>query len=191
VSRVLSLHRLEGLEPLASLPSFFPEPILVWGVPQALPRAYAVGRARVLERQQVLATLSAPDFDPAREVLLEEGHPLVNDSFEGQVRVAALGANRVELEASLSAPGVVVLVDALALGWTVTVDGRPALARRANFAFRGVEVPAGRHRVEWSYVPPALSWGLALSFLGLAGLAWARLGPATPDPVAGAGRSSD
>ena len=38
--------------------------------------------------------------------------------------------------------------------WTCTIDGQPATVRRANGAFMAVEIPDGKHRVQWVYDPP-------------------------------------
>lgn len=54
-------------------------------------------------------------------------------------------------------------------GWEARVDGRPAPLLRADYAFRGVALPAGRHEVELRYRPRALWAALAAS--GLAALA--------------------
>jgi uncharacterized membrane protein YfhO len=61
--------------------------------------------------------------------------------------------------------------------WRVEVDGRPAELLRVDHAFRGVRVPAGSHRVVFTYQDRALQAGLVLSSLtvvGLAGLWWWR-----------------
>jgi uncharacterized membrane protein YfhO len=60
-----------------------------------------------------------------------------------------------------------VLDDAWARGWSVTVDGRPARALRADVVMRGVTVPAGTHEIVWRYRVPGLRTGALLSGLGL------------------------
>ena len=35
--------------------------------------------------------------------------------------------------------------------WTITVDGKPAQPHITNIAYQGIEVPAGRHRIEMRY----------------------------------------
>jgi hypothetical protein len=140
-------------------------------VPDALPRAYAVGAAREIgDDQEALRALVSPSFDPAREVVLAdpaESHGAIG-AAPGSVRIDRIGADRVLLGADLAAPGYVILVDAWAPGWTARVDGRETAVRRANVAFRAVAVPAGRHDVELRYRPWSLPVGLALSGASLA-----------------------
>jgi len=52
VTHVVAFHRdgFENLKPLGEIPGLFAEPIRVFGVMDALPRAYAVGAARVEDR---------------------------------------------------------------------------------------------------------------------------------------------
>lgn len=57
-------------------------------------------------------------------------------------------------------------------GWSATVDGR-ASPIRSQGLFQSVTIPAGSHRVEFSFAPPYIAWG-ALAFV--AGLAWLALG---------------
>jgi uncharacterized membrane protein YfhO len=46
--------------------------------------------------------------------------------------------------------------------WTVTVDGKPAQTQMVAPSFVGVEVPAGRHSVEFRYEPYPSYWLLFL-----------------------------
>lgn len=60
-------------------------------------------------------------------------------------------------------------------GWHATIDGQSAGLRRANSMFMALKVPAGEHVIGLYYITPGLKAGLALSALGLLGLA-AQLG---------------
>jgi uncharacterized membrane protein YfhO len=94
-----------------------------------------------------------------------------------EVRVEAREQTRVEVSVRGDADGLLVLGDPWYPQWRVEVDGRPAELLRVDHAFRGVRVPAGSHRVVFTYQDRALQAGLVLSCLtalGLAGLWWWR-----------------
>jgi hypothetical protein len=170
VDTVVALHRtgFEELTPVATLQSLLLEPIQVFRVPDPLPRAYVVSRARVAPVGHGWQALLAPDFDPAREVVLPEGPVLESGAANGSCRIVDLRPDRVEIDAQVDAPAYVVLVDAYDPGWQATIDGRPAPVLRANVAFRAVQVPAGTHRIRFVYRPWSVRVGLAISGLATA-----------------------
>jgi hypothetical protein len=178
VTHVVALHRVAGdrLRTIAELPSFFPDPIRVEAVPDPLPRAYAVGGARVADGVAALAALVEPTFDPRREIVLPAGPAATSPpGFHGQVRIARESASWLLLDAELTANGYVVLVDGYDPGWRARVDGRRVPLLRANVAFRAVAVPAGRHTIEMAYRPTAALAGLAVSGITAVALALAFL----------------
>jgi hypothetical protein len=188
VGHVVSLHDagLEGLTLVRRLQSMLVEPVRVWRVPDPLPRAYAVGSVRRARGPAALALMLDPGFDIHREVVLDgEGDTRATPDFRGSVALTRLAYDRAEADADLGAAGHVVLVDAYDPGWRVRVDGRPATLVRANVAFRAVEVPAGRHRIEQRYRPAAASVGAVISTLALGGMALAALPRRTPRREAG------
>jgi len=72
--------------------------------------------------------------------------------------------------ANMSGAGLVVLADAWFPGWDAWVDGRPVPILRAQYAFRAVAVPDGRHTIEFRYRPRSFWFGVALA-AGAAALA--------------------
>jgi Bacterial membrane protein YfhO len=166
VSHVVALHTeaLENLRPLATEMSLFAGPVHLFGVPGALPRAYAVSGARIAEGLSALQSLADPAFDPEREVVLAVGSPVSpRPGFKGRVDILRMVPDRVLLKAELSESGYVVLVEAHDRGWRTSVDGTETPLLRANVAFRAVSVPAGRHRIEFLYRPPAALAGVMIS----------------------------
>jgi hypothetical protein len=138
--------------------------------PHALPRAFVTYRTRPApETPTLLAALSRAEFDPLVESYVEGG-PALDPAAEAPrgeaAHVVADEEAAVEVEAALSRPGIVVLADAFYPGWRATVDGTPAAIFPANHLFRGVAVPAGRHRVRFEYHPVSVAAGAAASVLG-------------------------
>ncbi len=174
VTHVAALHTrgFEALVPERELATPFVLPVRVFGVRDALPRAYVVGRGRLADGEAALATLVDPAFDPGREVVLAPGSPLLSgnvagDEPPGASRILTAGVDHVRVEARLRSPGYLVLVDTYDPGWKVEVDGQPARLLRANVAFRAVVVGPGRHLVDFRYRPRSVTAGLVLSGVGL------------------------
>ncbi|MCG6922520.1 MAG: YfhO family protein [Acidobacteria bacterium] len=173
VRTVVALHT-RGFEDLVAGPTFtglFGEPIHTFRVPDALPRVYAVGRARAVGEEAAVSAMIDPAFEPSREIVLSgpgaaaaaAAHP----TPRARIRVEELFADREGLEVDLDGPGFVVSVDAWAPGWRASVDGRRAEVLRANSLFRAVAVPAGRHVVKMAYRPWSALVGLSISAAAL------------------------
>jgi len=160
-------QRYERLSPNGARPAVFHNP-------HALPRVFRVGAA-VPEPEQAgraLARLADPRFDPHRLALLDRPPPALSlrgrrgvPPAEGSARIVEYRPEHVEIETDGRRPAVVVLTDAHYPGWQASVDGRPAALLRADFLFRGVAVPPGRHTIALDYRPRSLRLGLALAAL--------------------------
>jgi hypothetical protein len=113
-----------------------------------------------------LERMSSDDFDPLRDVILDAPVQLEpKASFQGNATINRYENNRVLIDARLSDSGILVLTDAFYPGWKVFVDGKEQTIRRANYLFRGVELPAGAHQVEFVYDPLSFKIGLIVSLL--------------------------
>lgn len=173
---VMAFVRDAGLEPR---PALGPGLELVEN-PHALPRAYVTYRARRAPPPRELLSLMAREgFDPLVESWVEAEADLErapNAPPRGAAAVIVRDDPQVvEVQATLAAPGLVVLADTYAQGWRATVDGKPAPLLATNHLFRGVPTPAGVHLVRFEYRSRAFEIGAAVtlaSALGLALLGW-------------------
>jgi hypothetical protein len=193
VSHVIALHDrgFESLIPVAIRPSLFLEPIRVFRVPDPLPRTFAVGTVRVEDDRASLRLLGDPALDLRNEALASDGPAFrAPPSFTGSSEIQLWRPDRARIRAEVSHRALVVLVDTYDPGWSVTVDGHAAVARRANVCFRGVEVPSGRHQIDWVYRPKPVLAGFVVSGLAVAVAAAIALSPRSRDPGGVAPRSS-
>jgi len=141
------------------------------------PRALFASESLSVASAQALAAVRRPDFDPARQVLLDDWFSLPTVSrARGTARIARDEPNEVVVEVNSDGPGWLVLLDSWFPGWRVEVDGELAPLRRADYSFRAVEVPAGRSTVRFTYAPFSFAAGLLLAGLSTLGLAaaWRR-----------------
>jgi len=81
--------------------------------------------------------------------------------------IRSLEPERVEIDATPSADGLLVLSDTYYPGWRATVDGSNVEIFRANGLFRAVRISAGPHHVVFEYAPQSLRRGAWLSALSL------------------------
>jgi hypothetical protein len=154
--------------------------IAVWENQRALPYGWIVHQAHVVTSADAAASaIAASDFDPRREVVLEEA-PSPAPTGSGDEAVSGLAApstDAVAVEVELRSPGVLVLPDPYYPWWRATVDGKPAPLLAADYALRGVALAAGRHVVSMRLVAWPVDVGLAIgacAAVGLAALAWLR-----------------
>jgi hypothetical protein len=158
--------------------------VWIYENPNVLPRAYVVHRMEVVSNQDLLEQLTSSDFNPWTTALLEEPLPANQSAALAEAplrsasvaRITQYDLHRVEVEAEMAVPGILVLSDTYYPGWEVTVDGLPAPLLRVNHALRGVYLPAGTHRVVLRFIPTSFWIGLALTgaatTLGLGFLLW-------------------
>jgi len=107
----------------------------------------------------------------------------------GEVRILSYLRHRVQCEVVAETDGYLVLLDSYYPGWRAYVDGKQAEILRANYAFRAVRVPAGKHRVEFVYRPRSFYAGLSVTgvalLIGIAALFWQPLRRNSRDREAG------
>jgi hypothetical protein len=106
-----------------------------------------------------LKILAGKDFDPKTQVVLNE--PLrdsVSRNLSGakaNLRYSLVkdGADDQLFDVHLDRNSLVTFSEVNFPGWRALLDGRPAGILTANHAFRALWIPAGDHKVEFSYVP--------------------------------------
>ena len=149
-------------------------PIRVYRNSSVMPRAFIVHQVLpAANAEAALNSLLDESFDIRSRVILE-GAPadLRPDSDSpsqvGEARIVAYEPERVEIETDAAAEGILVLTDTYAPGWHALADGHPAEVYIADFAFRGVRIPAGRHRVQFYYAPTSFAIGAITSLAAVA-----------------------
>jgi len=133
----------------------------------ALPRAFLIHAAQVLDDAATLARLRQYTFNPWQMALLSEGQGLDDNSPEQgedeSVEIVAYQPERVVLAVSAKRPGYVILSDTWYPGWAARLDGKPTTIYRADYTFRAVKVDAGVHTIEFDYAPTSFYLGASVS----------------------------
>jgi len=171
----------------------------------ALPRAYLVFHHEVCSPQQALERIVRGDLDARSTVLLEEHPPAARPSGQlaaadgdvgevdvgevevgevdvgevdvGEVELVEYRPHRVVLRVRTPRDGLLVLTDSWYPGWEALDNARPVPILRANYLFRAVSLPAGRHEIVFRYRPRTWHAGwmvTALTASALGGLELSR-----------------
>lgn len=149
--------------------------LLLYRNSDALPRAYLAAGAEFVN-----------SIDAAKDVLLS-GHigrdkpaTIVGSPPRGWRGAGEKGApvrpakivkysfNSITMTVDAPGDSALVVLDSYNPDWQVRVDGRPTELFRANYFFRGVCVPAGRHEVSMVYRPRGFSAGLWVAVVAAA-----------------------
>ncbi|WP_243373856.1 YfhO family protein [Microvirga solisilvae] len=172
---LLGLDYLVLDRPVSKLPRHFPrlaDAEVVYGTGKmwiyrlntAGRRAYMAHHVQAVDSEAVVGADELPDFNRETEALIDQDSMVLlkahyapvrpsNLKPESKVRIVSYRRNSVTLEVEAAEHGVLVLHDIYYPGWEASVDGERRPVLRANLLFRGVEVPAGTHRVEFAFRP--------------------------------------
>lgn len=135
----------------------------------------------------------APDFDPLALALVpaEAGVPPLATGEGATAQLVGQSTDRLAVDATLPGPGLVVAATPYDPGWRLraTADDGQVLSPATVSAYGALlaaELPAGSWRLEWTYRPASVLFGLAVTgftlFLGalLWRWPWARNPASTP-----------
>ncbi|MFH1832974.1 MAG: YfhO family protein [Candidatus Levyibacteriota bacterium] len=132
-----------------------------------LPRAYLVSNYEVAtDNQKILEKLFSESFDASSNVILEKEPKLSiakNDEKIQQVKIKNYQENKIQIESDSSSNGILVLSDNYYPDWKAFIDGKETTILRANYSFRAIEVPKGKHKIVMSYNSPSFKIGLLIS----------------------------
>jgi hypothetical protein len=141
-----------------------------------LPKAWLVPSVVVEPNGDKLRSLlNHPQFEPARFALVESKPPIAVAGYDGSprqapgsVRVTRYETDRLEVEATVTAPALLVVGDKYYKGWQSFVDGSSVENVPVNHVLRGVYLSPGNHKVEFRFDPLPFKIGKYLTLGSLA-----------------------
>ena len=161
VGYVLATHNIES--PLLALDSTFPvnspEPLRVYRLLNPIPRVFLTDSQGQADRQLSF-----------QQQLSVEGGTGNQSNVTERAQVVSYRPNQVDIETESPRNRLLVLLDSYYPGWKATVDGTAVPVVAANFVYRAIELPQGRHRVAFRYESRPFTRGAWIS--GSTVLAW-------------------
>ena len=111
------------------------------------------------------------ELDPAHQAVVDKKfqeaiQPMASDST-ATIQLVAYEPNYLKYEVNSEKGGTVVFSEIYYPGWQSTVDGQPVPHGRANYILRAMNVPAGKHTVEFTFDPASLHTTETIAFVAL------------------------
>ena len=75
---------------------------------------------------------------------------------EATVTLTSYKPNHLTYDVKSSTGGIVVFSEVYYPGWTATIDGNTAEVGRVDYVLRGIQMPAGSHKVEMMFYPKSV-----------------------------------
>ncbi len=125
-----------------------------------MPRLKLIHEYMVIsERDQILAKLGDPSFDPSRTIILEktpDPEPLKSEQV-GMAIVVDASTDHLVIEADLPSPAILLITDTYSKGWQAWAlagsSQREYEVLPADYILRAIPMSAGHHRIRVEYLP--------------------------------------
>ncbi len=136
---------------------------------RALPRAWFVDAVKtVTPADSILPLLAKESFDPATTAYVETALKDVQAPDSASVKQTKAEMQTLAYDLYADKPAFLVLSEVYyPAGWKALLDGKEVPIHPANYVLRGIQVPAGAHRLELVFQPASYQRGATLSLIGL------------------------
>jgi uncharacterized membrane protein YfhO len=178
VKYVLNYQELNDAWQNADLSTFPPEdfflvykvfPWQVYENKNALPRFFLANNFIIANnKQRALDEIYNPKLDLRKTLILESNPNLLIDSnAKGDIKLISYKPNNVIFETTTNGNSLLFLSDNYFPDWGVKIDGNDSKILIADYSFRAVAIPKGKHVVEFYYSPKIFELGLGIGAAGL------------------------
>lgn len=133
----------------------------------ALPRAFLVDSVAAKSGVEILDAMVKMEFDPKSVAFVEDASLKVDKpGKDSSVKIVKYSDAKLELEVNATGNNFLFFsTNYIPAGWKAYIDGAGTKIHKANHAFMGIAVPAGKHKVEFEYLPSSFTAGKYISML--------------------------
>lgn len=159
----------DRFDPNRFLVSFEDKTTVVLESKTALPRAFIVYDWEVIGEADKILDRLLSGYPFANKIILEE-EPSIKTSVvskQSKVEMVSYKENESVYTVEAEKDGMLFISDSYYPGWNAYIDGRLTKIYRANYNFRAVSVPFGKHTVRFVYEPESFKKGIYYSAFSL------------------------
>ncbi len=143
--------------------------------PEALGNAWFVQQVQtVADADAEMAALATPAFDPRRTAIVDArfapaltGLPTVLDTT-GTITLTTYIPDNLTYESNAPGERLAVFSEIFYRGqddWQTLIDGKEVKHIRADYVLRALRIPAGKHTLEFKFVPPLVGLGNTIDLI--------------------------
>ncbi|MEN6519705.1 MAG: YfhO family protein [Armatimonadota bacterium] len=140
-----------------------------------LPRVFTVHSATLAESPDAaLKEIKEPDFDPKKTIILENRNVIrrvPGNPAKDRAVITSYSDTRLDVKADMASNGYLFFSEVYYPRWQAWVDGKPVKVLCADYLFRAVYLPKGKHDIRMEYVNTPYRTGMILYFSSLAFIA--------------------
>ena len=142
-----------------------------------LENPFALGNAWFVNEVQYVANANEEieaihGLDPSQKAVVDKKFQSVVKPIESDstavIELVAYEPNYLKYEVDSEKGGTVVFSEIYYPGWQSTIDGKDTPHGRANYILRAMNVPAGKHVVEFRFDPKSLHTTETIAYIALA-----------------------
>ena len=136
--------------------------------PYAFPRAWFVSDVvNVSSADEAIDALGKTNL--RQTAVIEDAQASSSADSTATVRQVAYAPDKVSYETSSAKDGLAVFSEIYyPAGWQATIDGKEAEILHADYVLRALQVPAGNHKIEFSFKPTSYRVGRVVSMVASA-----------------------
>ncbi len=127
---------------------------------------FVEGGRRVDTPKEAFTAIGTADL--SKYAVVEPSAPELKDSYDtsGSIRLVEYAPNYLKYEYDSAEEALAVFSEIYYPdGWKVYIDGKEADYFCVDYILRGMELPAGKHTIEWEFRAP--NWGVATAITGI------------------------
>ncbi len=123
------------------------------------------------DSKKIIEKLFGKKFLYNKQLVIEETPPNFSPTIDSQftpAKIITYKPNEIKIETDTKADGFLFLSDNYYPGWNAYVDNVKTKIYRANYTFRAIPIKAGKHTVDFKYMPKSFTYGVLISGFSLA-----------------------
>lgn len=133
---------------------------------KVFPKAFLVKDYKVESNaQDILNTMFTTNLDLQKTIVVEKNLQSKPSFEKGALNIITYTPNKIEIKTSADGSSLLFLADSFYPGWKAFVDGEETEILRSDFTFRAINLPRGKHLVEFNYFPKYFILGVFLASL--------------------------